>query len=182
MVRRVSGQWGNNTDLLPCVIWPFHLLWINQMWLDSLHKFHRRALILSLCKRGIVVGRFMKQVLLVKCLWRIATILWQTFALEVCLCLEAADKSPTVADACVQQTARSLCPTVYLSQTQWQWCLRKAWTWMLTLRKGTNPVGRKSHCGYLQVDDNKNIALHDRFEVFVHSRSCKQKPKQTLLS
>lgn len=29
----------------------------------------------------------------------------------------------------------------------------------LSLRKGTNLVGRKGHCGYRRVDDNKNITL-----------------------
>lgn len=45
---------------------------------------------------------------------------------------------------------------------------------MLSLRKGTNPVGRKGYCGYLQVDDNKNIILHDGLELFIHSSSCIQ--------
>lgn len=81
--RRVSLQWGNNTSSLPCVMWPFHLLYINQMWLDSLHKFPWRVttLISSLWKRSVVVGWFMKQVLLVKYLGKSASTLWQTFAM-----------------------------------------------------------------------------------------------------
>ncbi len=63
----------------PCVIWPFHLLCINQMWLDSLHKFPWRVmtLISSLWKRSVVVGWFMKQVLLVKYLGKSASTLSQ---------------------------------------------------------------------------------------------------------
>lgn len=35
--------------------------------------------------------------------------------------------------------------------------------------KGQNQGGRKGHCGYLQVDDNKNITQHDSLEFFFHS-------------
>lgn len=43
----MSLQWVNNTDSLPSVIWPFHLLWINQTWLDSPHKFQWRVMTLT---------------------------------------------------------------------------------------------------------------------------------------
>lgn len=47
--------------------------------------------------------------------------------------------------------------------------------------KERGALERKGHCGYLLVDDNKNITLHNSLRFFLHL-APPSKPKQTRLS
>ena len=73
-------------------------------------------------------------------------------------------------DVCVQKTAQSFCLNILILDNSND-VEERLQPGCCPCGKGTNLVGRKVHCGYLQVDDNKNITLHDSLEFFFHSSS-----------
>lgn len=134
------------------------------------------TLISSSCKRIIVVGWHMK-VLLIKYLGKSAIILWQTFA----VCCVGSVRRQLINHSWHLCRADS---SVILSCTylrQWRWCRRKALTWILARQKETNLVERKGHFGYLQLDDNKNIGLHDRFFFYPTQTKANKAQSETVL-
>lgn len=116
-----------------------------------------------------------------KYLGKSASILWQILASQICFWSDRANKSLSWRRCAVDSSVISSQRT-YLRQCQWCW--RKTLTWMSSLRKGPNLVGRKGHCGYLQVDDDKTIKLHDSLEFFstqlLHPIQRKTMPKIVL--
>lgn len=127
----LSLQWGNNTNSLPCVIRPFHLVCINQMWLDSLHKFHWRVmtLISSLWKRSAVVAWLITgEVSGEKCFYSVTDFCFGGLPLLM---------NPL----CTEDSSVILSQHTYLRQ--WQWCWRRALTWMLSHAERDKPCGKE---------------------------------------
>lgn len=59
------------------------------------------------------------------------------------------------ADVCVQQTAQSFCPDTLISDNNYDAGGRASNLDVVPAEKGQNVAGRKRHCVYVQVDDNK---------------------------